>query len=53
MIDRRLDGVPPRTRMPAGATDTQMHVYLPGFAMRDDGAGHPIEPLPDPAMYDG
>ena len=51
MIDRKLDGPAPRTAMPKGATDTQMHMYLPGFEMRPDGVGAPADPLPDPAMY--
>lgn len=51
MIERRLSGPAPRVHMPIGATDTQMHLYLPGFAMRADGAGAPADPLPGPAMY--
>lgn len=51
MIDRKLDGPAPRSAMPKGATDTQMHMYLPGFEMRPDGVGAPADPLPDPAMY--
>lgn len=51
MIDRKLTGAPPATHMPIGATDTQMHMYLPGFAYRADGVGAPQDPLPDPAMY--
>ena len=51
MIDRKLSGAKPRTPMPKGAVDTQMHMYLPGFAMREDGAGRPADPLPTPEMY--
>ena len=51
MIDRKLTGAPPATHMPIGATDTQMHMYLPSFAYRADGVGAPQDPLPDPAMY--
>ncbi|MGF1551917.1 MAG: amidohydrolase family protein [Paracoccaceae bacterium] len=48
---RRLSGAPPRTRLPAGAVDTQMHAYLPGFPARPGGPPNPPEPLPTPAMY--
>ncbi len=51
MIDRKLTGPAPQTPMPRGAVDTQMHMYLPGFAMRDDGVGQPADPLPTPGMY--
>lgn len=51
MIARKLNGSPPSTHMPIGATDTQMHLYLPQFAMREDGVGVPADPLPDPAAY--
>ncbi|EPX75471.1 amidohydrolase family protein [Salipiger mucosus] len=51
MIERKLTGAAPATPMPKGACDTQMHLYLPGYAMRADGVGVPQDPLPDPAMY--
>lgn len=51
MIDRKLSGAAPRTKVPKGAIDSQMHMYLPGFEMRADGVGAPADPLPDPAMY--
>ncbi|MHA7868669.1 MAG: amidohydrolase family protein [Salipiger thiooxidans] len=51
MIDRKLSGAAPRTKVPKGTIDSQMHMYLPGFAMRADGVGAPADPLPDPAMY--
>ena len=51
MIDRKLTGAAPLTAVPKGAVDTQMHMYLPGFAMREDGAGRPADPLPTPEMY--
>ncbi|MEQ5872518.1 amidohydrolase family protein [Sagittula sp. NFXS13] len=51
MITRKLNGAAPLTPMPKGAVDTQMHMYLPGFAMRADGAGRPADPLPTPDMY--
>ncbi|MDO6584707.1 amidohydrolase family protein [Salipiger sp. 1_MG-2023] len=51
MITRKLTGPAPLTAMPKGAVDTQMHMYLPGFAMRGDGLGRPADPLPTPDMY--
>ncbi|MCT4371535.1 amidohydrolase family protein [Yangia mangrovi] len=51
MIDRKLTGAKPKTRMPAGTCDTQMHMYLPGYSWREDGKGVPAEPLPTPEMY--
>ena len=51
MIDRKLTGAKPRTRMPKGACDTQMHMYLPGYRWRADGKGVPAKPLPTPEMY--
>ncbi|MBB3713581.1 D-galactarolactone isomerase [Limimaricola variabilis] len=48
---RRLDGTPPRTRLPRGAVDTQMHMYLPGFAAAAGGPGLPPDPLPRPDDY--
>ena len=50
MIDRKLSGAAPRTKVPKGAIDSQMHMYLPGFEMRADGVGAPADPLPDPAL---
>lgn len=51
MIDRKLSSAAPLVRVPKGAIDSQMHMYLPGFAMRADGVRAPADPLPDPAMY--
>ncbi|OCX67243.1 amidohydrolase [Thioclava sp. SK-1] len=51
MIDRKLTGAAPKTRIPKGAIDTQMHMYLPGYAWRADGKGVPSDPLPTPDMY--
>lgn len=50
MIERRLSGNPPVTRLPKGATDTQMHMYLPGFAAEAGGPPLP-EGLPGPDEY--
>lgn len=44
MIERRLTGLPPATRLPAGAVDTQLHVYQPGFPARPGGPGLPGNP---------
>lgn len=51
MIDRKLSGSVPQIRLPEGAVDTQMHMYLPGFPALPGGPGLPPEPLPTPAMY--
>ena len=51
MIDRKLSGAPPRTRLPKGTIDTQMHMYLEGYPALPGGPGLPPEPLPTPAMY--
>ncbi|WP_313958370.1 amidohydrolase family protein [Chelativorans salis] len=50
MIERKLSGEKPRTPMPAGATDTQMHMYLPGFPALPGGPDLP-EGLPGPDDY--
>lgn len=41
MIDRRYAGPPPATRLPSGATDTQLHVYQPGFPAQPGGPALP------------
>lgn len=50
MIERKLSGARPRTPMPTGATDTQMHMYLPGFPALPGGPDLP-EGLPGPDAY--
>lgn len=50
MIERKLTGSKPKTSMPAGATDTQMHMYLPGFPAQPGGPDLP-EGLPGPEEY--
>lgn len=51
MITRKLTGAPPAPPFPRGATDTQMHMYLPGFPAQPGGPGLPQDPLPGPAAY--
>jgi len=36
-MERRITGPKPRLKMPAGAVDTQMHLYLDGFPARPGG----------------
>lgn len=50
MIERKYSGKKPNTLMPAGATDTQMHMYLPGFPTLPGGPPLP-EGLPGPDDY--
>jgi D-galactarolactone isomerase len=40
-MERSLTGPKPKLVMPRGATDTQMHVYLDGFAAQPAGPGLP------------
>ncbi len=51
MITRKLTGVPPALPFPKGATDTQMHMYVPGFPALPGGPGLPQAPLPDDGAY--
>lgn len=51
MIERTLTGRPLARPLPAGAVDTQMHMYLPGFPALPGGPGLPPDPLPDAAAY--
>ena len=50
MLERRLSGPPPKTILPRGAIDTQLHVYLPGFPAMPGGPGLPENP-PSVAEY--
>ena len=50
MIERKLSGEKPKSAMPPGATDTQMHMYLPGFPALPGGPELP-EGLPGPDDY--
>ncbi|SFP40208.1 amidohydrolase family protein [Tranquillimonas alkanivorans] len=50
MVDRTYTGAKPRTTLPPGAVDTQLHLYLPGFPCRPGGPALP-EGLPGPAEY--
>jgi D-galactarolactone isomerase len=51
MLVRTLSGNPPRTTLPKGAVDTQMHMYLPGYPSLPGGPGLPVGSLPDPDQY--
>ena len=51
MLDRKLTGTPPSIRLPAGAIDTQCHIYMPGYPALPGGPGNPPDPLPTPDMY--
>lgn len=50
-MDRIYSGKAPKTKLPKGAIDTQMHAYLPGFPALPGGPGLPPEPLPTPDNY--
>lgn len=51
MIERTYTGPGPKTQLPAGAIDTQIHAYMPGFPALAGGPGLPPEPLPTPDDY--
>lgn len=51
MLERKYAGDKPKTILPAGTIDTQMHMYLPDFPTPDNTPGLPPEPLPGPADY--
>jgi D-galactarolactone isomerase len=51
MLIRTLAGDPPKTKLPAGTVDTQMHLYLPGFPALAGGPPLPAGALPDPDQY--
>lgn len=50
MIERRYTGEPPKTTMPKGTVDTQLHVYLPGYPAEPGGPALP-DGLPGLAEY--
>ena len=50
MIKRSYTGIEPKTKLPPGAVDTQLHLYLPGFPPQPGGAALP-QPLPGTAEY--
>jgi D-galactarolactone isomerase len=51
MLVRPLSGNAPKTRLPRGAVDTQMHMYLPGYPSLPGGPGLPVGALPDADQY--
>jgi D-galactarolactone isomerase len=51
MLVRPLSGNAPNTRLPRGAVDTQMHMYLPGYPSLPGGPGLPVGALPDAGQY--
>lgn len=51
MLVRPLSGRPPKTPLPKGAVDTQMHMYLPGFPALAGGPALPAGALPDAHQY--
>ncbi len=50
MIERRYFGARPNTALPPGTIDTQLHLYMPGFAAQPGGPALP-EGLPGPTEY--
>lgn len=50
-IIRKYNGAPPKTRLPKGTIDTQMHAYLPDFPAQAGGPPLPEGTLPGPAEY--
>lgn len=50
MLTRTLSGNPPATALPAGAIDTQTHMYLPGYAAAPGAVPLPQD-LPSPDDY--
>jgi len=51
MLERQYSGPPPAVKLPAGAIDTQMHMYLDGFPAAPGGPGLPPAPLPGAQDY--
>ncbi|MGA1831798.1 amidohydrolase family protein [Rhizobium wenxiniae] len=51
MLVRTLTGKAPKIKLPRGAVDTQMHMYLPGYPSLPGGPGLPAGALPDPDQY--
>jgi D-galactarolactone isomerase len=51
MLVRTLKGPPPRTPLPRGTVDAQMHMYLPGFPAMPGGPDLPVGALPDAGQY--
>jgi D-galactarolactone isomerase len=51
MLVRTLSGQAPKTKLPQGAVDTQMHMYLPDYPSLPGGPGLPAGALPDPDQY--
>lgn len=51
MIERQYTGVKPKTGMPMGAIDTQLHLYLPNFPAQPGGPPLPSAALPGPKEY--
>ena len=50
MIKRRYTGAKPKTILPEGTVDTQLHLYMPGFPAQPGGPALP-DGLPGPAEY--
>jgi D-galactarolactone isomerase len=51
MLVRILKGPPPKTPLPRGTVDAQMHMYLPGFPAMPGGPDLPVGALPDAEQY--
>lgn len=51
MLVRTLNGRAPKTTLPKGAIDTQMHMYLPGHPALPGGPPLPVGALPDADQY--
>lgn len=51
MLVRTLTGTPPKTPLPRGTVDAQMHMYLPGHPAQPGGPDLPAGALPDAEQY--